>query len=245
MNWVFINPKGGITFNTSKNTNYYFSVGQNHREPTRTDMFGGDDNLTTLKIITPEQVIDYELGSNIIFKNFSVQYNLYYMDFKNEIILLGALGANGLPLMTNVSKSYRSGAELDLSYRVNSNFTITNSANYAYCRIKGDGKEYSPLYTPSFIVNQGIQYTNKGFNIGILAKYQSKSYINSDNSTSIPHYMLYNANIGYTYKHYTANFQLVNITNTRYYTSGYAIGTDKYLYVNAPLSGYLTIKAIF
>jgi iron complex outermembrane receptor protein len=245
LSWNFFNPKGGITYNYSKNTNYYFSVGQNHREPTRTDMFGGQDNLVSLNIITPEQVIDYELGSNLKFNKILVQYNLYYMDFKNEITFLGGLGPNGLNLMTNVSKSFRSGIELDLNYKVMKCLSITNTSNYAYSRIQGDGKEYTPLYTPNFVSNTGVLYTYKGFDIGINAKYQSFSYINADNTSTIPSYVLYNATIGYTYKAYSIAAQAVNITNTRYYTSGYTIGTDKYLYVNAPLSGYLTIKAVF
>jgi iron complex outermembrane receptor protein len=256
LNWTFINPKGGITYNASNNTNYYFSVSQSHREPTRSDMFGGYDNLSTQakanlypfvstsqqKIITPEQVIDYELGSNVNFRKFSAQYNLYYMDFKNEITLLGALGSNGLPLMTNVSKSYRSGVELDLKYCLDSHFAITNTSNYSYCRIKGDGYEYQPLLTPNLIVNQGVEYMYKGFTIGVQAKYHSKSYINSDNTLTTPEFVIINGNIGYTYKRYSLKFQGVNLTNTRYYTSGYGMGTDKYYFVNAPISGYLTLK---
>jgi len=245
LNWNFFNPKGGITYNYSNKINYYFSIGQNHREPTRTDMFGGQDNLISLNIITPEQVIDYELGSNLITKHFSVQYNVYYMDFKNEITLLGALGSNGLPLMTNVSKSFRSGLELDLNYKLTESISLTNSSNYNYSRIEGDNKQYTPLYTPSFITNTGVEYIHKGLYVGALVKYQSKSYINSDNTISIPSYILCNANIGYIYKHYSIDLQLINLTNTQYFTSGYTYGTTRYLYVNAPLSGYLTLKAAF
>ena len=245
LNWFFFNPKAGITFNASNYVNYYLSVGQNHREPTRTDLFGGQDNLIGLNNIVPEEVIDYELGSNLKFNKLSLQYNVYYMDFKNEITLLGALGSNGLPLMTNVSKSFRSGIELDLNYKLFKGFSITNSSNYSYCRIKGDGKEYQPLYTPNFIINQGLEYTYKGFNIGVSAKYHSKSYINSDNTLYTPEFIIYNATLGYTYKRYSVQLQGVNLTNTRYYTSGYGVGTERYLYVNAPLSGYITLKAAF
>ena len=245
LNWFFFNPKGGLSYNYSKKVNYYVSVGKNHREPTRNDMFGGQDNLISLNIITPEEVIDYELGSNFNFTKFSGQYNVYFMNFKNEITLLGALGSNGLPLMTNVDKSFRSGVEIDLKYRINEKFSLTNTTNYAYCRIIGANLVYQPLYTPKFIANQGIEYTYKGVNIGVIGKYHSKSYINADNTSSIPSFILFNANIGYTYKHYSAQIQVVNLTNTTYYTSGYSIGSDKYLYVNAPLSGYITLKATF
>lgn len=241
--WNFVNPKGGVTYNHTNKVNYYFSVGQNHREPTRTDMFGGQDNLVSLNIIIPEQVVDYELGSNLKFNDLKLQYNLYYMDFKNEITLLGALGSNGLPLMTNVSKSFRSGVEFDMIYVLNKNFSITNSSNYNYSRIKGDGAEYTPLYTPKFINNFGVEYTNKGFFVSVLAKYQAKSYINSDNTMSIPNYVLLNANMGYTYKHYSIDIQLINLTNTRYYSSGYAYDNTRFLYINAPFSTYVTLKA--
>lgn len=245
LNWLFVNPKGGITYNYSKKINYYVSVGQSHREPTRSDMFGGNDNLTSLNIITPEQVIDYEIGSNLKFSKLNAQYNVYYMDFKNEITLLGALGSNGLPLMTNVSKSFRSGVELDLKYKLTNTFFLTNSTNYAYCRIQGDGKEYAPLYTPSFIVNQGVEYVVKGVIIGVTARYQSESYISMDNKYSIPSFMTLNTNVGYTYKNYTLSVQGVNLTNSRYYTSGYMTGTTRYLFVNAPTSCYITLKAEF
>jgi len=245
LSWNFFNPKGGITYNASKNVNYYFSVGQSHREPTRTDMFGGQDNLISLNIITPEQVIDYELGSNLNFKSFKMQYNAFYMDFKNEITLLGVLGSNGLPLMMNVSKSFRSGLELDATYKINEAFVLTNSSSYNYSHIKGDAVEYSPLYTPSFISNLGIEFMHEGVYMGLMVKYQSKSYINSDNTATIPEYLLFNANLGYTYKHYSIDLQLINLTNSTYYTSGYSYGGTKYLYVNAPLSGYLTLKAAF
>jgi iron complex outermembrane receptor protein len=245
LTWFFVNPKGGVTYNYSKKVNYYVSVGQNHREPTRNDMFGGDDNLISLNIITPESVIDYELGSNLNFDKFSIQYNVYYMDFKNELTFSGVIGPNGLPLMTKIDKSFRSGIEFDAKYKLNKSFTLTNSSNYTYCRIPKDGKQYSPLYTPSLIVNQGIEYTIKGFIVGISGRYQSFSYMNLDNTSSIPSFTTLNANIGYKYKAYSIGAQLVNLTNTRYYTSGVMVGSSRYLYVNAPFSAYLTLKMTF
>lgn len=245
INWLFFNPKGGITYNFNKNVNYYLSVGQSHREPTRTDLFGGQDNLIGVNLIKPEEVIDYELGSNMNFSKLKLQTNLFYMDFKNEITLIGALGSNGLPLMANVDKSFRSGVEFDLNYSITKHFSITNSSNYSYCRIIGNGNEYQLLYTPNFIVNQGLEYSYKGFHVGISAKYHSKAFINSDNTLYTPEFIIYNTTIGYTYKHYSIDLQGINLSNTRYYTSGYGVGTDRYLYVNAPLSGYVTIKATF
>lgn len=242
LSWFFINPKGGITYNHSNSVNYYLSIGKTNREPTRTDMFGGQDNLISLNIITPEQVIDYEIGSNIKTAKLNLQYNCYFMDFKNEITLLGALGSNGLPLMTNVSQSFRSGLEIDVKYKIFNTLMLTNSSNYSYCRIKNGSNMYQPLYTPNLIINQGIEYSINGLNFGLLGRYSSKSYLNSDNTLTIPDYFIVNANIGYVYKHITVLIQGINLTNKRYYTSGYGIGSDRYFFVNAPISGYLTLK---
>jgi iron complex outermembrane receptor protein len=145
--------------------------------------------------------------------------------------------------MTNVSRSFRSGVEIDLNYKLNDEISLTNSSNYSYCRIKNGPDTYQPLYTPNLIVNQGITYTKKGFIIGVQGKYASKSYITSDNSMTIPQYLTINANIGYTYKNYNVSIQGINLTNKKYYTSGYGMGSDKYLYVNALSSFYITIKA--
>ncbi len=250
LNWTFFNPKGGITYKQSNHINYYFSVGQSHREPTRNDMFGGQDNLVSLNIIKPEQVTDFELGSNVRYdknpkRHLIIQYNAYYMDFKNEITLLGVLGSNGLPLMTSVKKSFRSGVELDLNYRFIKCLTFTSNSNYSYNRIQGDDKEYQPLYTPNLILNNGLEFNYKGLFVGLLSKYHSKSYINSDNTLTTPEFVILNVNVGYTYKNYSISLQGINLTNKKYYTSGYAIGADRYFFVNAPFSGYITLKATF
>lgn len=243
LNWLFFNPKGGITFNKSNTTNYYFSVGQNHREPTRSDMFGGYDNLFALNTVTPEQVLDYELGSNIKTTRFSVQYNIYYMNFKNQFVLLGEIGTNSLALMTNVDQSYRSGAEIDFTERINKLFTSYFSMNYSYSRIMYNGSERTPLYTPNFIINKGLEYTHKGVSMSIEAKYHTKSYINLDNTATTPEFITFNSNIGYKYKHYSIAFQAINLLNTRYYTAGSSTGIgSNYYYVNAPLSVYITMK---
>lgn len=244
-NWQFFNPKGGLVYTSSPTVNYYFSVGQSHREPTRTNMFGGNDNLVVFSPIVAEEVIDYELGLNLDKNKFQVQTNLYYMDFKNEITLLGALGSNGLPLMTNVSKSFRSGFELDLEYKLNKMISLTNSSNYSYNRIVDNGKEIQPLYTPNVIVNQGIKIKYKKFVVVATAKYNSESYINFDNTITTPAFIVYGLNMGYEYKKVSLMIQGYNLTSENYYTSGYAIGNTPYYFANAPLSLYGTFKVNF
>jgi len=249
LNWTFFNPKGGIMFTQCKHFNFYASVGQTHREPTRNDIFMGEDDPTIWNSVSPESVVDYELGTNITLNNFKLQGNLYYMDFNNEITLLGALGSNGLPLMTNVENSFRSGVELDMSLSLFSkskiNLLLTNTSSYSYNKIKDGGREFDPLYTPNLIINQGVMVKDSKdiVRVGFDVKYHSVSYIDMENTLTTPQFVVLNAQVDYRfYKQHSFSIRLNNLTNERYYTNGYAVGTDRHFFVNPPFNFFATLK---
>ena len=241
--WDFFNPKAGIMFNQNADLNYYFSVGKTSREPTRTNLFGGMDNLVQLVNIKPEEVVDYELGSNLHKKRISFQGNLYYMNFKNEITLLGVLGSNGLPLMTNVTRSFRSGLELDGKYVVVSKwFWVSTNLNWSYNRIKDGENELEPLYTPHLVVNEVATLDIRRFEFSAEAKYHSESYISPDNKFTTPEFVTLGFNTSYKYRCFMLLLQMNNLTNKRYYTSGYVINNERYFFVNGTRNFYLTLK---
>jgi iron complex outermembrane receptor protein len=242
LEWTFFNPKAGLVYNMCKHWRFYGSVGQSHREPTRNDMFMGEDNLVEYTEVTPEEVVDYELGFGYQGKKFKVKTNGYYMDFKNEITLIGALGSNGLPLMTNVENSFRLGSETEISYQIVKTLKIYNNTNVSYNRITDGGQEFQPLYTPPVVSNTGLMFEYKNFFVGMSAKYHSESFIDFANENVTPSFVLLNADMGVTYNKFTLTGKLVNITNERYFTNGYSDGTQNYFFVNAPLSGYVTLK---
>ncbi len=249
INWTFFNPKGGIMFTECKHINLYASVGQTHREPTRNDIFMGEDDPITYTNVIPESVTDYELGTNISLNNFKLQGNLYYMNFKNEITLLGALGSNGLPLMTNVENSFRSGVELDMTLSLFSkrkiNILLINTSSYSYNRIKDGGEEFNPLYTPNLIINQGIVVKNSKdvIRVGFDVKYHSESYIDMENTLTTPQFAVLNAQVDYRfYKQHSLSIRLNNLTNESYYTNGYAVGSDRHFFVNPPFNFFATLK---
>lgn len=245
IDWLFVNPKAGIRITQTEKLSHYVSVGKANREPTRTDMFAGEDDLVSFNKITPEEVLDYELGTNFKNKKFNIQTNLFYMDFRNEITLLGVLGNNGLPLMTNVSQSFRSGIEFDGMYQINKNFSLSNNSSYSYNRIVDNGNEFQPLYTPNLIINQGINYSYKNFGISVSGKYHSESYIDFDNTAVTPSFLIFNSNLSYRMNSSTLMLQVNNLTDQMYYTNGYAIAGERYFFVNAPRSFYVTYKFNF
>src|SRR6202022_3779699 len=105
--WTFFNPKIGVRYG-----NFSAAAGVPRREPTRTDLFQGEDNATfahDLHAVHPERLIDVEAGWDVHSARGSISSNIYIMNFHNEIAATGELSDIGLALRRNVDRSYRRG----------------------------------------------------------------------------------------------------------------------------------------
>ncbi|MCO5233383.1 MAG: TonB-dependent receptor [Chitinophagales bacterium] len=253
MDWHFISPKLGINANIQPKASLYYSIGYTGREPTRNDIFGGNDDLLTDSLgnamlfnTTPEYVTDHEIGLRYQNQKLNFNINLYYMDFKNEIVLDGNFGPNGLALTNHVEKSYRTGIEISLDYKINAHFSISNQSSFNYSRIKEQSEKFSPILTPAFIINQEVSYANKGFNFAVSGRFQSSSYINFANTSQINSYFLLNARASYQYKKFQFSLYANNLSNTKYYNHGYVEedGTKKY-FTQAPINYSIGIQYKF
>ncbi|MDR1543566.1 MAG: TonB-dependent receptor [Prevotellaceae bacterium] len=105
----FFNPKAGINYSKFGH-NAYFTFAVANREPTRKNYTEAGIH----DIPKPETLFDYELGYNYNFpkKIFFVGVNLYFMNYKNQLVLTGKYSDTGAALTQNVKKSYRAGIEI-------------------------------------------------------------------------------------------------------------------------------------
>lgn len=239
---VFVNPMLGVTYKLSKTENLYTSIGLTHREPTRNDMFGGDDYYGLISI-KPESVIDYELGYKINTDRLNFNINLYYMYFNNQYIPSGKFTDVGLMNMVNVNKSYRTGIEIDGKYKICKTLTTSNSTTLSYNKILDNNISYM-LYSPNIIFNQDIEYAYKNFYINLSVKYISDSYINLNNKNDISNnYTTLNTKIGLMQQIFDISLSCINLTNTKYYTFG-NVSNDgiKNYFVGTPISFYVTLS---
>lgn len=252
LSWTFINPKAGLSYLTKKDYLIYYSIGKSNREPTRTDIFIGNDDLLADSLGNPilgntkaESVIDQELGLRKSFNKGFININGYFMNFKNEIVLNGNFGPNALPLTSNVAQSYRSGIELSTSYKINKHIRISNNSSFNHSKIKESDITFVPILTPKWILNQEVSYTLNDWKFALNGRYQSSSYLNFSNNEKINSYFLANAKIYYVRPKYEVGLHFNNITNANYYNQGYveADGTRK-LFVQAPINALLTFKYI-
>lgn len=238
--WLFFNPKAGVKHFIKKNLDVYYSVSMSHREPTRTIMFNGGFYLTQLNDVKAERVIDFEAGTNYKTDKVSLQANIYYMAFRNEMIAAGPMGTNSLPIMINVDKSVRYGFEFDVDYNVLSNLTYSVNGSLSNNRFGPDKKRQ--LFSPNFMANHSLTYTKNSFSVNLNQSVYSKAYIDIDNLYSVPACSTLGANVSYTYKNYKLSIQGNNITNNRIFFNGYAIGGKRYLFPTALANYYVTLR---
>lgn len=111
--FVFFNPKFGITRKLEANNNLYIQAAIANREPNRTayrDMDPGQQ-------IRPERLYNLETGYRHFSTEWQVQTNAFLMYYTDQLVLTGKINNVGSPIMTNVPKSFRYGWENLASWR--------------------------------------------------------------------------------------------------------------------------------
>ena len=245
INWDFLNWSANARWQFNNQHAIYASATQTHREPTRTDMFGGEENFSTLYTTQAESVIDYELGYNITLSNFTTNLNLYYMDFANELILNGAMGTNGLPIHVNAAQSYRTGIELSLQYYPIKGLRLANNTSYSINQVQHEGETLTHILSPSWIVNQEVGYSIAGFDINITMRYRSDMYFDLANQYSITPSLRFNASLAYTYRNITAGVSINNIFNERSYSNGMMGANGPLYFIDAPRNCWFDVRVRF
>ncbi len=259
LQWFLLNPKAGISYSpmTQLIQTFYYSIGASQREPTRTDLFFGSDELLADSAGNPlmlqdfnfEQVIDQELGWRVNRKAVQVKLNLFYMQFKNELVLNGQLGPNALPLTFNAARSFRSGVESELNWILHDRLTITHSGSYSFNRITQDNTTLQPVLTPDLLLNLGAMTSFKYPKGDVLLfaaqmRYQSECFIDYANTYTLPAFFTADASITWQHRVLELSLRGMNLTNAKYYGSGAlspATGLPAY-FIQAPLNFFLSAK---
>ncbi|HEX9162491.1 MAG TPA: TonB-dependent receptor [Thermoanaerobaculia bacterium] len=247
--WTFFNPKLGARRDLSSRASVYGSVGLSTREPTRNDMFQGEDNASfahDLHAVRPERLLDFESGVDFHGPRFAVKADVYAMEFRNEIASTGELSDIGLLLRRNVDRSYRRGLEVDATFDATSALRFRTVGNISRNRIRtwtqfydvldADGNfvgsepvtyhNVEPVLTPSLIVSEMIEYSPlSSFGAGLTGRYVGRSFLdNTDNPDFVtPHFFTLDGNASVALSRSTrVTLQANNILNNRrVYANGY------------------------
>jgi len=244
----FINWSTGLSVRTGTYTNVYYGLGQTHREPTRSDLFMGNDDYdsTMYNHTIPESVIDQELGVRFKNNNLSIESNLYYMKFKNEIVLNGQYGPNSILLHQNVDNSYRTGIEFSIDYLMNNGLEFKTLGNLSHNKIKEENVSFNPVLTPEVLLTGDIKYNlDKIGYIGFVVKYNGKSYLDLSNELELPSYTVFNTYLGFKVYDLDIKWNINNIMNKLILTNGVANYGSPLYFVMARINGNVSIKYNF
>ncbi|MBR5847574.1 MAG: TonB-dependent receptor [Bacteroidaceae bacterium] len=243
--WDFLNWSGNVSYQFNQAHSLYASVTQTHREPTRSDMFGGEENLIEVVTTQAESVIDYELGYNATSDGCTGNLNLYYMDFSNELILNGEMGTNGLPIRENVEKSYRTGIELNLTYEPVKGLVLSNATSYSINKVETASETLNHTMSPHWLVNQSIVYGFNGFEFGVDVRYRSKMYFDLTNLYELGSSLRFGANATYTYEDFTCGVYVNNLFNERSFSNGMMSTNGPLYFIDAPRNFHVDVRWSF
>ena len=213
----FFNPKLGLTYKIDNYNSIYGSFSIANREPNRDDL--------TKNPIQPlaEHLSDFEFGYRLKTSRYYATTNLYYMNYKDQLVLTGALDDVGDPIRQNVDKSYRAGIEFQVGYKFSDKIRIDVNATFSENKIKAfdylvsdtqydvDYNEYYDVVTtefkntnisfsPSVIAGSTVSYSPlNNFSFSLISKYVGKQFLDntSNDSKSIDSYFVNNLNASY------------------------------------------------
>ena len=228
----FFNPKAGLTYKINPNSQAYFSYARAHREPNRTDYESGNPK--------PEQLNDFELGYRFGSEKLALNINGYYMLYKDQLVLTGALNDVGAAIRENSGNSYRLGIEIDGTWRfadkwqINPSVTLSSNKNVDYkAQINGELVDLGNTnisFSPNIIVGNALTYTPiNNLYVSWLSKYVGEQFMgNTDSEASkLDAYFTNDLNISYEiplkkwFKSISFNILANNIFNVKYVSNGY------------------------
>ena len=267
IDWMFFNPKVGISYQVATGLSTYASYGITSREPARNDLFAGDDDLNSGNVadygdftrVKPESVRDGELGITLSRATIDLSANLYSMDFRNDIARIGAPTASGAILRRNVGNSYRRGIEVDAAYRGIRRVLLAGTATWSQNRIaqftdssRGTPvvrRNVAPLLTPAFISSHRMEVSpTDRFMVSVEGRYQSRAFLDNTGSADrvLPDYYTVDASARATLGRYALTVRGANLGDTQKFGSGAVSGSGRVRFFVLPARAvFATLSADF
>jgi len=180
------------------------------------------------------------LGWKYNAEDFIIRTNIYYMFYRDQLVLTGELDDVGNPIADNIGESYRLGLEVDAVLRFRDN--LIWQPNFALSMNKNIDKNFEfdgeltnfgntdLAYSPGFIAASNLKYEPlKNFNISWLSKYVGEQYMgNIDHPNSkLDAYFVNDLLLSYEIvtekllKSVTFTGMVNNMFNVKYVSNGY------------------------
>ncbi len=235
----FLNPKAGISYHKN-NWLIYGSYSLANKEPNRDDFEAGIHQQPKR-----EQLHDFEAGVERSGKKYNWASTLYYMKYKDQLVLTGKVNDVGSYTRTNIDNSYRLGIELQGGYvfnnwlQLNANLTLSRNKLVDFTEYIDDydnGGQKANTYKKADIsfspdIVGGATVTIKPaqpLEINLLSKYVGKQYLDNtqNENRKLDPYFTEDVRVAYSLsKNWLKNasliFQVNNVFDKKYEPNGY------------------------
>ncbi|MEX2230724.1 MAG: TonB-dependent receptor [Cyclobacteriaceae bacterium] len=243
----FFNPKAGLTYSLSDESQLYASYAVANREPVRDDFLDFEGNSPE-----HETLKNLEVGYRGSGKAHTIQVNYYLMNYTNQLVLTGELNDVGAFIRTNAGKSYRMGFELQGMLKVsdkllwNGNVTVSRNKIQEYKEIMEDYgpgfsgfglmektfKDTDIAFSPALITGSSLSFRPfKDADITLLTKYVSDQYLDNtaNDGRSIAAYLVNDLRFSYSWhpsfvKEINFSLLINNIFDEAYESNGFTYG---------------------
>jgi iron complex outermembrane receptor protein len=215
--WLFLNPKIGLSYAPGEQHRAFLSFAAGNREPNRSDLKDADKN----GIRTPakaERLYDWEAGYTFRpqFGQFGV--NLYYMRYRDQIVATGRVNDAYRLIMENVPESYRAGVELTAAVKPAAplqieatlmwsrnkllNYTNYVDEDYGAATREEHFRETTIAFSPDVVAAAAVRYFPlKSLSLALTGKYVGKQFYDNTQagSRSLDGYFVNNFQAGYDF----------------------------------------------
>lgn len=238
-NYSFFNPKVGLTYSKQRWSGFVsYSIA--NKEPNRNDFEAGVAELPK-----PEHLQDLEANLAYATPTFNWGMTLYYMNYKDQLVLTGKINDVGAYTRTNIPKSYRAGLELEGGAKLASWAMLAANVTLSKNRIKdftefiddydnggqkvNQYRETETAFSPAVTGAASLTLTPlKAFELNLLSKYVSKQYLDntSNENRKLDAYFIQDVKAMYSFskkalRNVTLIAQVANVFNKKYEPNGY------------------------
>lgn len=243
----FFNPKAGLVYDASGGNSIYASYSIGNREPVRDDFVDNPGNNPK-----HETLYDLEAGYRSVHLHYTLNINYYFMNYRNQLVLTGAINDVGASIRTNVPRSYRMGVEAESTWKIsdklhaNLNLALSRNKIDRFTEVLYDyGTDFDQLtevdrtytdtnisFSPEVVGHADLSYSPfKGARVTLASQYVGKQYLDntSNNDRTIDPYFVNDVVLGYALKpsfgrEISLQFQVSNVLGASYESNGYTWG---------------------
>ena len=253
--WLFFNPKMGVTYTINDKNNMYLSYARGNKEPIR------DDFEYATETPKAENLDDFELGWRYTADKVKLQTNAYFMKYKDQLVLTGALSDVGDFIRANSGESYRLGLEVEGSLSVakslewQPNISVSKNENIDFYDADADKYNDTTIsYSPDLIAGSNLVYMPlDNLQIALLSKYVSSQFMSNIEleSSVLDSYFTTDLHLQWQkdnvlgMKQVTFTGMLNNVFNEKYASNGYMWGTTPYYFSQAGTNFLLSVNLAF